>query len=253
MRKTLVIVLLFLFVTACSSNSSENNKTEENTMEEPKSLEVNFDLPESAETGKAVPLKATVTYGEEMVADAEEMSFEYWNVEDEANKTMVESVNNNDGTYTAEVTFQQPGTYEIYAHTTARELHTIPKKSITVTGEPTEEHSHPSHEDTEHSHQHQNENFHMQFTTIETAKVNEEITLTVSPMLDEQPLENAEVRYEIIQDGEKEHKWLDATEQAGVYTATHTFAKTGSSTVVIHVTNDEGLHEHEEHSIEVTE
>ncbi|SER43798.1 YtkA-like [Gracilibacillus ureilyticus] len=253
MKKIWLLAILFLFLAACSDNTNEEENTEEN--EELASLEVNFDLPESAEAGETVSLKATVTYGDEPVADADEMEFEYWNVEDEENTTMIDSVNNNDGTYTAEVTFNEPGTYEIYAHTQAREMHNMPKKSITITGETVTEadQTHPSHEENEESHHGHTENFSMSFEQVENVRMNEETDLNVSLLLDNQPLKNARVRYEIIRDGEEKHEWVDATEESGTYSATHTFSNPGSYTIVIHVTNDDGLHEHEEHTVEVTE
>ncbi|MFC4403432.1 FixH family protein [Gracilibacillus xinjiangensis] len=253
MKNIWLLAMLFLFLTACSNNSDEFENTKEN--EELQSLDVQFTIPESAEAGETVTLEATVTYGEEAVTDAEVMEFEYWNVKDEENTTTVDPINNNDGTYTAEVTFHHPGTYEIYAHTTAREIHNMPKKSITIDGEATAEHNHnhATHEETDDSHHEHAENFRMSFDQVENVQTSEKTKLTISPSLNDQPLENAEVRYEIIQEGKEKHEWIDATEEAGTYSATHIFPRTGLYKIVIHVTNDEGLHEHEEHIVEVTE
>ncbi|MGM8366052.1 FixH family protein [Virgibacillus sp. W0181] len=146
------IILVIALLAACGDNST--NKSEENE-EELAALEVDFELPETADSNETVELKATVTYGEEFVEDAKEVNFEYWLGDDEDNSTTVESTNNGDGTYTAEVTFEEDGVYSIYAHTTARDLHTMPKKKITVgTGKTSEDNSEKDeeHEHGEHNH-----------------------------------------------------------------------------------------------------
>jgi len=112
---------------ACSNDSEEVDESEELKM-----LEVDFELPETADVGVAVELKATVTYGDDEVTDAEQMEFEYWKDGDKDNSIFVDGENNEDGTYTAEVSFEEEGVYEIYAHTTAESLHTMPKKEIEV-------------------------------------------------------------------------------------------------------------------------
>ncbi|TMN22933.1 FixH family protein [Lentibacillus cibarius] len=130
---TILVILAMAILAACGSG--DNNNTEQgsdNVEEELKAIEVDFDVPETAEAGETVNLQATVTYGDEKVTDAEEMEFEYWEKGKQDDSTMVDSTNNGDGTYTAEVTFDQDGVYEIYAHTTARDMHTMPKKSITI-------------------------------------------------------------------------------------------------------------------------
>ncbi|HLR75520.1 MAG TPA: FixH family protein, partial [Virgibacillus sp.] len=68
MRKTLLIVfatLLLSILAACSED-------------ELSILEVDFEVPETVNVGETVELKATVTYGDEMVADADEVVFEVW-------------------------------------------------------------------------------------------------------------------------------------------------------------------------------
>lgn len=125
----LILILLMAMLVACG-NEDKNEKNQET--EEVKSLNVDFEFPEKTEAGETVELKATVTYGDEKVTDATEMEFEYWKKGNKDNSTMVESTNNEDGTYTAEVTFDADGVYEMFAHTSAKAVHTMPKKSITV-------------------------------------------------------------------------------------------------------------------------
>lgn len=118
------LIITIAILAACGDNSNDD--------EELKMLEVDFELPETAEVDEDVELKATVTYGDEKVTDADQMEFEYWPEEDRDDSTFIDGENNEDGTYTAEVSFEEDGVYEIYAHTTAKALHTMPKKSIEI-------------------------------------------------------------------------------------------------------------------------
>lgn len=123
-----MLALTIVILTACGENKDE----EAENLDELKALEVEFEVPETAEVGETILLKAIVTYGDEKVEDADEVKFEYWEGENEDDSTTIESTNNGDGTYTAEMTFEREGVFSIYAHTTARDMHTMPKKTITV-------------------------------------------------------------------------------------------------------------------------
>ncbi|MFD1849677.1 FixH family protein [Oceanobacillus bengalensis] len=125
----LMLVLLIGLLAACSNGSEDGNNQE---TDELKMLEVEFQVPEKADIGETIELKAIVSYGDEKVKDADEVEFEYWEKGNEEDSTKIKSNNNGDGTYTAEVSFDTEGIYEMYAHTTARDLHTMPKKSITI-------------------------------------------------------------------------------------------------------------------------
>ncbi len=254
MKKSYILfTLLTLLLAAC--NSQAENDEQQLEKEEVKGIQVDFELPEEAKVGETVMLQTTVTYGEdELVRDAEEMTFEYWNVEDENNTVEVEATNQEDGTYSAEVTFEEPGTYEIYAHTTARDIHSMPKKAITINGEETEHHEHESHEETEdtaHEHQH---GFEITLNPLESISVNQEIDITVDLSMDEEPYENARVRYEIIPENSEKHDWIETEEiNPGEYVNSHSFKEAGQAEMIVHVTDDSGLHEHEEFDIEIEE
>jgi plastocyanin len=131
MKRTLWLSLsLFslLFVAACGASDDNESLTADDLP----MLEVDFEVPETASVGDTVELQATVTYGEEIVEDADEVLFEVWLEDHEDESENFEGVHQGDGVYTAEVTFDEEGTYEMYAHTTARDLHTMPLKSIEV-------------------------------------------------------------------------------------------------------------------------
>ncbi len=214
----LVVIIAIMALTACGSDNKKD--TEEKTLED---LKVEFNLLQTAEVGQTVPLEANVTSNGDPITDAEEMTFEYWNVNDEENTTNVESTNQEDGTYTAEVIFNEPGTYEIYAHTTAGGLHTMPKKSITITGEK----SAHSEDEAAHDHSHEatnSEDGHtpsadvsIQFDKINEAKLKEETSLTVDVELGNEPLTDATVLFELI-DPDENHELLETDQvQEGTY------------------------------------
>lgn len=246
----LMFILLIGVLAACNSTAETENEDEEL-----KTLDVVFEVPEQADIDETIELNAIVTYGDEEVTDADEVKFEYWETGNEEDSIMMDANNNEDGTYSADVSFDHDGVYEIYAHTTARDLHTMPKKSITVgkgASEQGEEHQEETDGDHEHSHV---DGFGMDFVEPEAVKVDEEIDLTVHLQMDHEAFEHANVRYEIVHESNSDlHNWVDTVEAVpGEYTSTHSFEEDGTYTVTIHVEDDEGLHEHQEYEIVVSE
>lgn len=236
------IAAILMVLSACG----EDNVNEE--LPELPELKVDFELPEFADVGDTIELTATVTYGNEPVKDADEVNFEYWENDDQDNSITIDSTNHKDGTYTAEVTFENDAVYSIYAHTTARALHTMPKRSMIV-GDPDVEIS----DNNDHSDHENGEGFGMHFMNPEDVETEEEVQLMVHLHMGDDEFEGAKVRYEIWNDEVSEkHDWVDAEESvAGEYTAAHTFKEAGKYTIQIHVEDDDGLHEHEEHEVEV--
>ncbi|NBJ70422.1 MULTISPECIES: FixH family protein [Clostridia] len=246
-----IAVAVLLFITACGQGET-NEKDTAASEEELKELKVDFKVPESAETGENVELKATVTYGEEKVADADEVVFEVWEKGNKDDSTKLDATNHEDGTYTAKITFEKDGVYEMYAHTTARELHTMPKKSITV-GSGDSGQTEDTSENEEHADQEAAEGFDLHFMEPENVIAGEETELMVHLQMDGNPLEEASVRYEIGRKDAKEKEWVDAKEgKAGEYTGSYAFTDEGKYQLIIHVENEDDLHEHEEYEIAVT-
>lgn len=239
----ITIMLLIVLLAACGSGD-ETEETEELAV-----LDVEFNVPGTAEPGEAVQLEAIVTYGGEAVEDADEVEFEYWVKGNEDDSIKVEGNHTESGSYVAEVTFQEEAVYEIYAHTTARGLHTMPLTSITVGdgGERIEA------EAADHGHHEQTEGFHLHFVKPEEVTTEEVTDLVVHLQINGEALENANVRFEISPEGSPEQtEWVDAEETAaGEYAAAHEFSEAGTYTMVIHVEDDADLHEHEEYTIEV--
>ncbi|API93655.1 hypothetical protein J32TS6_09040 [Virgibacillus pantothenticus] len=246
-----IAVAVLLFITACGQETTKE-KDAADSEEELKKLKVDFKVPESAEPGENVELKATVTYGEEKVTDADEVVFEVWEKGNKDDSTKLDSTNHEDGTYTAKITFDKDGVYEMYAHTTARDLHTMPKKFITV-GSGDSGQTEDASEDDEHADQEAAGGFDLHFMEPENVVAGEETELMVHLQMDGNPLEEASVRYEFGRKDAENKEWADAKEsKAGEYTASHTFAEEGTYQVMIHVESGEDLHEHQEYEIAVT-
>lgn len=142
------LLAMFLFVmvlAACSDKETE-----------PKLVDVDLSVsPEQAEVGEMVTIEAKVTYGDEVVTDADEVSFEIWRAHDEDHEK-IEIEHAGEGNYRLERTFEQEGTYYVISHVTARDMHNMPKKEFVI-GEPSEPEESPSsshmdHEDSEEDH-----------------------------------------------------------------------------------------------------
>ena len=126
MKRISFVIVTVLALTLLAACGGGNEKSDELVP-----LEVNFIVPESIDVGETVELKAEVMYGDDVEKDAV-VKFEVWESGDEENSVMLEADNNGDGTYTANYTFEHDGVFEMYAHTDAQNLHTMPKKEVTV-------------------------------------------------------------------------------------------------------------------------
>lgn len=239
----LFLAFVLIVLAACGNDENENADT---NLDELVPLEVEpFEVPEEADVDETIELKAGVIYGDEDVTDADEVVYEVWEEGDQENSEMIDATNNEDGTYTAETSFDHDGLFHVQVHVTARDLHTMPKKEVTV-GEGGEYEE--SDEDEFHT-----EGFNLHFSEPENVKADEEVDLTTQIDIDDEALEDAQVRYEISNyDISDQHEWVDAEEtEAGEYTGVHTFPESGTYTIVIHVEDDEDLHEHKEIELEV--
>ncbi|MCA0988698.1 FixH family protein [Guptibacillus algicola] len=242
----LSMLCLFLVLAACGQN--DNTDKEESGASEPQPLEVSLDTPETAEKGQELTFSATVTQGDEAVEDASEVMFEIWKEGDKDNSEMVEAEHEGEGVYSIKKTLEEDGTFVVQSHVTARDLHTMPKNKVTV-GSGSEESSEHSEE---HAHHGGAVSFHLM--KPESIKASEEISLVTHLQKDDQPLAGASVRFEISKDGEEKAQWIDTEEtKDGEYEGTATFEEAGKYTVTIHAENDNGLHEHTEETVTVTE
>ncbi|RDW16561.1 hypothetical protein CWR48_16075 [Oceanobacillus arenosus] len=249
MRKSRIIFIL-LTITILAACDAKNENTDAGSTELVP-LEVEFSVLETAEVDKVVKLVATVTHGEESVVDADDVTFEIWEQGMEDESTKIEATNNDDGTYSIETTFDHEATYEMYAHVSAKDMHTMPKKSIIIGSGVSHNHDDgQNHEHAEHA-----DGFAMHFMKPELVTVGENTSLQVHVQLDNHPLEKANVRFEIWnEETPDKHEWIDAGEAtAGEYSRDFAFPEASNYQIVIHVENEDGLHEHQEFEITVTE
>ena len=234
----LLVIVLLGALAACGKE--DDVPTE---VKAPEMLEVELTVSETADVDETVKMKAIVTQGDEKIEEADEVVFEVWEEGKKSDSEMIESVNEKGGIYTAEKSFDHDGLFHVQVHVTANGLHTMPLKEVVVgDGGHYDE---PVVEDHNHT-----EGFSMHFMAPEELTAEKEESLVVHIQMDNEPLENLRVRYEIWSDLSEKHEWVDAKEiQAGEYAADYTFKEASTYHVQIHVKDDKELHEHIEHEI----
>ncbi|NMD69996.1 hypothetical protein HHO41_06815 [Bacillus sp. DNRA2] len=133
MKKWILILGMIFFsmvLTACADK-------EESSEDELKWVDVNVKIdPEKPMPNEPVTFNAVVTYGDEVVTDAREVTFEVWRSQDESHEEF-EIKQATDGAYKLEKTFDREGTYYVIAHVTAENMHNMPRKEFVV-GTPSE-------------------------------------------------------------------------------------------------------------------
>ncbi|TQS71214.1 FixH family protein [Ornithinibacillus gellani] len=261
MRKKVGILFLVLMLgalAACGAKSDNKNASGSGDEEELKMLEVDLQVTEEVAVDERVDMKATVTFGSEEVKDADEVVFEVWEEGKKSDSEMIDATNHEDGTYTAETNFDHDGLFHIQVHVTARDMHTMPLKEVTVGDGGHYEEAEEASADAQAEHgdhgDFHTEGFGMHFMDPEAVKVGEAVDLMTHIQLHEEALADLNVRYEIWDEAshEEQHAWVDAEEgKDGEYTASHTFEKAGTYKVQVHVEDDEELHEHQEFEIVV--
>lgn len=223
------------------------NAQEEETLKAPPELhilEVELSVANEVDLDEDIEISTVVTYGDRKVDNADEVVYEVWEEGKKSDSTMIESKNEGEGVYTASTSFKQDGRYHIQVHVTAEDQHAMPVEEVTV--------GDGGNYDDVAENDFQTEGFMMHFMKPTVIEKEEETSLLLHLDIDEEPLKDAQVRYEISYKDDKKHDWVDTKEIAdGEYSGSYIFAKSGDYTVTIHVENDEGLHEHEDHLIEV--
>lgn len=131
MKKIILAALLALTLAACSDEADTPIDTNEGVQE---IVEVTVDIltPEQVDANVPVKLEAKLTQGDEIVNDAEDVTFEVWQSGLRDEGTMIDGEFIGDGVFTAETIFAEEGVYYMFAHTNARGMHVMPKQQITV-------------------------------------------------------------------------------------------------------------------------
>ena len=129
MKKWLLSLLAIpLLVVGCN----EEVDTNQEGSYIPQIVEVTILTEEKLPVDETIKLAAQVKQGDEFVEDAEEVKFEVWESGLREEGVMLDGVLTKDGIYEAEFTFDHDGVYYIFAHTTARGMHVMPKKELIV-------------------------------------------------------------------------------------------------------------------------
>lgn len=226
-------------------------------------LEVDLDVPERADVGETVEFNATVTYGDEVVTDADEVIYEVSQEGDQDNQDeqddekanddddmfgddseKIDATNNEDGTYSAEMTFEEDGVYTVQVHVTARTLHTMPLQDIIV-GEG----------DTDDDSDADEDGVSLQFMEPEDVTVDEQVDLITHLEMDDEPMTSANVTYEIAKkDASDTTETIDAEQtNDGEYAAPFTFSEEGTYEINIYVEDaDLDVEEDEQFEVEIT-
>ncbi|SEJ01007.1 YtkA-like [Bhargavaea ginsengi] len=138
MTFTLLSAFLIFLLGACGTSDDQSGETggdhaghEETDAEQGvHPLTVDMQLPEKATAGEEVTIRTIVTMGDEIVEDADEVKYEIRNEAGESEMIVAEF--DGEEAYPITKTFDEPGTYKVIPHTTARGLHTMPAKDITI-------------------------------------------------------------------------------------------------------------------------
>ncbi|MDN4493161.1 FixH family protein [Ureibacillus aquaedulcis] len=136
MKKWLLsLIAVPALLVGCSSNEPEVDTNE--VPIDAAALEVVVDIltPEKVAVNETVELAAHITQNKENVNDADSVEFEVWESGYRDDGQMIDGEFDADGVYKADITFDHDGVYYMFAHTTARGLHVMPKQQIIV-GEP---------------------------------------------------------------------------------------------------------------------
>ena len=167
-----LMAAVLVLMAACSQKEQPKNDTDE----VPLPISVDLTVTDEVDVNGTVEMAAIVMQGDEKVEDADEVVFEVWEEGKKDDSVMIESDNKKEGLYTAETSFDHDGIFHIQSHVTARAMHIMPKKEVTVgDGGHYEEHAEEGHAEG-HG---QTEGFSMHFDQPKNVNANEVTGLNV--------------------------------------------------------------------------
>ncbi|WP_409252663.1 FixH family protein [Bacillus sp. SCS-153A] len=229
-----------LLLASCGANNEQNASGSGDTLE-PVKVEVTTQPgKDELKEGEEFTIQAKVTQGDENVDDANEVEFEFWKKDEEQHEKL-EGQSQGEGVYSISMKVDEPGIYYVISHVTARDMHTMPKLELAIGDSG---HAH------EEGHDH-GEEVTGHIMMADNVKAGEDSELTGHAMSGEEPLTEADVRFEIWRDGEENHEYIDAAEISdGEYKSTYIFSEKGTYHVKLHIEKGE-LHTHTEKTIMV--
>ncbi|TWI57223.1 FixH family protein [Halalkalibacter nanhaiisediminis] len=239
-----------MVLAACGQNEEEQGTA---MVDELTPIEVELDVPEKAEIGEVVTFSSTVTQGDDLVDDANEVVYEVWLEGQKEESEMIEAKDQEGNIYLLNHTFEEEGLYHVQTHVTARGLHRMPTAQIQVgevvqKEEPHEEGAHknedePTHEkEQEHAHEHQ--------ADVEVTTEVQDDRLVIQIALENSAYTGGNVTLEMWQGNEEERKWLDANEVGdGEYEIRNVEELSGVYSAIVHI-QDKQVHEHVDVTLE---
>lgn len=129
MRKRWLFVLVALLGLLVACNAEQGVTKDPGV---PLMVDVEFLTPAKLAVGEEVELAVHVSQGGENVDDAESVQFEVWESGLRDKGVLLDGELDKDGVYKVKHTFDHDGVYYMFAHTTARGLHVMPKFELTV-------------------------------------------------------------------------------------------------------------------------
>lgn len=134
MKKHVLLIAIMGLILALAACSGDDKSSDDETV---KWVDVKLTIdPENPKPNEPVIFKAKVTYGDEVITDADNVSFEIWRAKDEKHQK-IEIKEAANGVYQLEKSFDVEGTYYVIAHVTAERMHNMPKKEFVI-GTPSE-------------------------------------------------------------------------------------------------------------------
>jgi hypothetical protein len=131
-RKLGALLLGVILLGGCSSSQTKHSEIHNMDMSmEPIKVEL-FWSPDEIVVNEKVTFKAVVTQEDMPVDDAKAVLFEIVNTEDKGQKLEIKGELVGEGTYQAEGTFEKEGQYMVTSHVTARTMHSMPSKELSV-------------------------------------------------------------------------------------------------------------------------
>ncbi|MGE7759860.1 FixH family protein [Peribacillus sp. NPDC097895] len=121
MKKIMLFCMALILLAGCGKEE-----------EIPQMLNVDLSVvPNKGKVNEPVKFQAKVTYGDEEVTDADDVSFEIW-LANSDDHDKIPAKHKGNGIYELEKPFEEEGTYYVYAHVTARDMHNMPKKEFVI-------------------------------------------------------------------------------------------------------------------------
>ncbi|TKI56318.1 hypothetical protein E8L90_13025 [Brevibacillus antibioticus] len=252
MKRTMILLLsmLMLLLAACGKEN------EQQVFQPGAPVEAAFTLePKELVAGDTVTFSVKVTQEGQPVDDAKEVKFEWWKDGQEKHETIPASLQG-DGVYTAQQTINEPGSYFVYYHVTARDFHNMQKTPFTVNSKTGATPSAPQ-ADAGQSHDHgaaghaNADTIDYHFSPADNIQVATPAALTVHLMKDNKAFDKATVKFEFWRGNDEKHSFVDATETAtGQYAGNAQFPTAGDYTVKIHVEKGD-THDHKDFSLSI--